>query len=381
VSEPSASDVTASPAEQQTVEQQLQPEGQAVAQRPSEAARPPEEQAVEQEQQPEGQAVAQRPSEEARPPEEQAVEQEQQPEGQAVGQRPSEEAPSREEQAVESDPSSSAAGTEPAAGGPPPPKDPVQEQIKRLESQYQGKRTAKDSADSEFADIEGRLKAFRKLQADIDKVVQAYKAARDQLSIDQRDYDDYRDSEKESLGAQLQPETVDKIKKATDEKKDRDNALAKARDESKSKLTTALDARDKAADVRKEKDAAVTAAMQWTATIAARHAKLKSMSADVTKAHQAGQYALAYWLLVHRDYDTELQAASRWLIKPEELPAKLLAAVDALAKAEKDLADAETAAANARTDLAAAEKALADQNANGEANLRKKLEDMTPSNA
>jgi hypothetical protein len=359
VSEPSAGagDVTASPTEQQTVEQQLQPEGQAVAQRPAGEARPPEEQVVEQEPQPEGQAVAQRPAGEARPP---------------------------EEQAVESDPSSRAAGTEPGAGKPPPtpaPKDPVQEQIERLESEYQGKRTAKDSADSEFADNEGRLKALRKLQADIDKVVQAYKAARDQLSIDQRDYDDYRDSEKKSLEAQLQPETVDKIKKATEDKEDRDNALAKARDESKSKLTRAVEARDKAADARKEKDAGVTAAMQWTATIAARHAKLKSMSADVTKAHQAGHYALAYWLLVHREYHRELQAASKWLIKPEELPAKLLAAVDALAKAEKDLADAETAAANARTDLAAAEKALADQNANGEANLRKKLEDMTPSNA
>ena len=190
MSEPSAGagDVTASPAEQQTVEQQLQPEGQAVAQRPAGEARPPE------------------------------------------------------EQAVESDPSSPAAGPEPGPGGPPPPtptpKDPVQEQIERLESQYQGKRTAKDSADSEFADNEGRLKALRKLQADIDKVVQTYKAARDQLSIDQRDYDDYQDSEKKSLEAQLQPETVDKIKKATEDKKDRDNALAKARDESKSKLTT-----------------------------------------------------------------------------------------------------------------------------------------------
>jgi hypothetical protein len=69
------------------------------------------------------------------------------------------------------------------------------------------------------------------------------------------------------------------------------------------------------------------------------------------------------------------------LIDPDELPAALLAAVNALGDADKALAACDAAFTKRRGELAAAEAHLADRNAKGEAELRDRLKQIVPTEA
>jgi hypothetical protein len=268
-----------------------------------------------------------------------------------------------------------------ATEGQPSAEETLEQAIARLQVESQKAQEAKEAADSRVADADGRLTALRNLQRDSEKARLAYESAREQLEIDQQGYRDFYESEEESLAKLLGPEAVAEVKKKSDDRQAAYDAAKAAVEAKKADLAAAEERRDAAAAVRKEKADQVSQYKALATTIGGRHAQLKAMRDEVTKARQAGQYALAYWLLELRDFRSVLDKGARDLIDPEELPAKLLAAVNELGDAERDYAASESAVGKRRIELAAAEKELADQKAQGETRLRDQLKQIAAANS
>jgi hypothetical protein len=259
------------------------------------------------------------------------------------------------------------------------PAETLEEAIARVRGERSEALAAKEAGDAAFADADGRLTVLEKLQSDIDKAKAAYEAAHDQLTIEQQAYDDYYDSEQESLTEILGhlTGTVDRWHADT-----RTELAAAER-----AVTSAKDRVEQAETNRKDADAdrqveatAVTELQQLVATIQTRHGQLRSIRDAVNKAHQEGHYALAYWLLKHGRYG-ELLNGKPALIDPDDLPAHLLAAVNELGDASKALALADAAVTKRRGELIAAEAHLADRKAKGEAELRVRLTQIVPTEA
>lgn len=254
--------------------------------------------------------------------------------------------------------------------------DSIEKEIERLKKEAQEARDAKDTADITFADKDNRLSTLRTVQRDLDANQQSYAKAYDQLKRDEQVYRDYLNSEKESL-EQL-------LKGLADEVRNKDAALKSDRQALEQQVTEKTKALQEAeakrdasqADV-KDKTERVSQYKKLAATITSRLATLKSRRDEITKADQAGQYAVAYWLLVCRDYSNVLGGEPN-LIKPDELPQRLITALDALATAESQLKKDERAVSKCRDDLAAAKTARDDHVANAEKNLRAQLEQMQP---
>jgi chromosome segregation ATPase len=234
----------------------------------------------------------------------------------------------------------------------------VEQAIARLEAESRAARDEKEAADSRLADADGRLTALRNLQKDSEKATLAYESVHDQLKIDQQGYLDYYEASRS----------------------DYDKAAA-AVEAKKADLAAAENRRDESNALRKQRADRVAQYKQLATTIGARHATLKSMRDEVAKARQSGQYALAYWLLEFRDFKSVLDEGSAALIDPGELPADLLAAVNALADAERDHAANENAVGKRRNELAEAERQLADQKAKGETRLRDQLKQLSPASS
>lgn len=261
----------------------------------------------------------------------------------------------------------------------PKPPETIAEAIARLEAERAAALTAKESADSAFADADGRLEALQKLQADIDKATEAYEGSFDQLKIEQQAYDDYDESERECLEDILGHLTgdVDRATAATDTALA--NAVQRVASAEHDVAAAERDRNDKD-NTRLVAAGRLTALQQLAATIAARHGLLRKIRDAVNKAHQDGDYALAYWLLKHGSY-RDLLNGEPMLIDPDELPAALLEAVNALGDAEEALASCEATLAKQRQELTDAEAELADRKAKGEAELRDQLKTIVPSEA
>jgi chromosome segregation ATPase len=257
----------------------------------------------------------------------------------------------------------------------------VEQAIARLEAESRAARDEKEAADSRLADADGRLTALRNLQKDSEKATLAYESVHDQLKIDQQGYLDYYESEEESLEKLLGPEMVAEVKNKSDASRSDYDKAAAAVEAKKADLAAAENRRDESNALRKQRADRVAQYKQLATTIGARHATLKSMRDEVAKARQSGQYALAYWLLEFRDFKSVLDEGSAALIDPGELPADLLAAVNALADAERDHAANESAVGKRRNELAEAERQLADQKAKGETRLRDQLKQLSPASS
>ena len=132
---------------------------------------------------------------------------------------------------------------------------------------------------------------------------------------------------------------------------------------------------------RKAKAAVVTQYKQLAATIGAGHTKLKALRDEAVKARQAGQYALAYWLVTRPDFSSVLGETAKELIEPNDLPAKLLTAVNELAAADTADAENDKALAKARVALADANRKNAEQQSKGEADLRDELKKIPAAKA
>ena len=261
------------------------------------------------------------------------------------------------------------------------PSEIVDKELKRQDEETERAREVAEGAGSTYKDQKGRSEALSNLKKDIDQAVLVYASVRDQLKIDQQAYLDYQESEKESLEKLLGPEAAAEVKKKSEDKRLADDKAVVGVESKRKELAAAEKERDDSDKSRKGKATEVAEWKQLAATIGARHAKLKSMRDEITKAHQAGHYALAYWLLELRDYDKELKVGAAALIMPDEMPAVLLAAVKSLADAEKDYAAKESTVGKRRNELAEAEKQLADRKAQGEARLRDELKQMAPAQA
>lgn len=254
----------------------------------------------------------------------------------------------------------------------------IEEAIARLEAAFAEARTEKEEADRTFADADGRLTALRNLKRDSETATLAYEKVHDQLTIDQQGYLDYNETEDDSLVKLLGPRAVAEVEEKVEAATAAHDEAVEAVEAAKAALAAAERRRDDSRSVVKERSDRVARYKQLPATIGARHARLKSMRDEVVKARQAGQYALAYWLLVCRDFRSVLDEASQELIEPEELPGRLLAAVNEVADAERDHAKHESTVTKRRNELAEAERRLADLKANGEARLRDQLKQISP---
>jgi hypothetical protein len=262
------------------------------------------------------------------------------------------------------------------------PPETVEQAIARLTKEAEAAQKAKDAADSAFADVDGHLTALRNLQKESDKANQAYKAAHDQLEIDQQGFLDYYDSEKDNLEHLLGTTALKAIDTKVQAKRGADKAAADAVTTANNALTAAATQSDESKADRTEKAAAVTRYQQLPATIGAGHTKLKALRDEAVKARQAGLYALAYWLLVSRpEFSSVLEVSAAELIEPDALPAKLLAAVNELAAAEHTQAENDKALAKCRVDLANAQRENAEQQTKGETALREELKNIPAAGA
>lgn len=262
--------------------------------------------------------------------------------------------------------------------GTPTPGETVDEAITELEGKVAEAREKKEAADRTLADADGRLTALRTLKPDSEKAAAAYEKVHDQLTIDQQSFRDYYESELDSLEKLLGPEAVAEVKKRADARKSDYDAAVAAVEAAKAALAAAEGQRAASDAARRAKADRVGRYKQLATTIGARQATLKSMQSEVAKARQAGQYALAFWLLECRDFKAVLDEGSAQLVEPDELPGRLLAAVNESADAERDHAANESAVTKRRSELAEAEKRLADQKSQGEARLREQLKQLSP---
>ncbi|WP_454778196.1 hypothetical protein [Georgenia muralis] len=331
MSEPSADagDAEAVPAQQKDLDQQLQPQGQAV-----------------------GEAGGSPPTEEEAPPTEQT------------------------EEVVEAatDTDSGAPGTDDdSTGSDSTDDDTIAEKLAQLETDATAARTKKDQADVALADLENRLTTLRAVQKDAETAATAYTAAYDALAREDTAYGEYLQSQEQGLRRQLGEAGVAEVEALDTARKDRANQLETELKTAAEKLTSAESTREEQRLAVKEKGDALAGWKKLTATVTAQHTELKTRREEIAKARQAGEYALAYWLLDQARARRESFDDGPRLIDPDDLQHKLLDAVTALADAQKALADAETAATTAKADLAAATKARDKHRAESEAQLRESL--------
>ncbi|OJF14206.1 coiled-coil domain-containing protein [Couchioplanes caeruleus] len=246
--------------------------------------------------------------------------------------------------------------------------------IKKLEAEAGRARQAKEAAENTLADKENRLAALRTVQRELDANKQAYGAAYDKLKRDEKAYRDFLTSEKGSLEKLLGP-VADEVRKKAAALGDERKSLEREVDSRTTAATEAEAARDASKVKAKELSDRSGELKKLAATITARLALLKTRRDEITKASQAGQYALAYWLLTGRDYAAVLDREPK-LIAPTGLAQALIDALDAQAKAEQRQADDERTVVRHRAELTDARKRLDDHLANGEARLRADLEQM-----
>jgi hypothetical protein len=254
----------------------------------------------------------------------------------------------------------------------PPGAETLEQTVERLTREAGTARAAKEEAESAFTQVDRRLTAVLNLQRDIAKATDTYTAAYEQLKRDQQSYGDFLKSEIETL-----EERLGDVKKDADQKvkdlNDAIGALHATADTKRTALATATTARDTAKSAVKDQTDVVARYRQLSATIAARHAQLKTMRDEAIKARQAGQYAVAYWLLKYRTYESTLTGEPA-IVKPDEFPAELLGQVTTLTDRENTLAAAEADVVRCGQELAAAEKNLAAKETSGDADIRKELE-------
>lgn len=335
MSEPSADadDVEPVPAQAQDLDQQLQPQGQAV-----------------------GEAGGSPPTEEEVPVErtEEAVEA---PTGASGG------------GAHQTDDDSTGSGS--TSSGPSG--DTIAEELARLESDAATARAEKAEADAALADLENRLATLRVVQKDAETATAAYTAAYERLGREDQAYEEYLQCQEEALRRQLGEDGVRVVEALVSARSDRADELDETATDAATTLRSAEAERDRLKDEVKERADAMAGWKKLTAAVTAQHTELTTRREEITKARQAGEYALAYWLLGRARERRESFTSGPRLIDPGDLVDELLGAVEALADAQKDLADAERAATAAKADLAAATKARDKHRADSEAQLRESL--------
>jgi chromosome segregation ATPase len=317
------------------------------------------------------------------PAQEQDLDQQLQPQGQAVGEAggspPTEDAVPTEqpEEAVEAptgDAGSGATGTDSGStGSDSSDDDSIAEELARLEADAETARAEKAEADAALADLENRLATLRAVQKDAATATSAYTAAYERLGREDQAFEEYHQFQEEGLRRQLGEDGVAEVEELVQARKDRADELDQAADDAATTLRDAEAERDRLKDEVKELADALAGWKKLTATVTAQHAELTTRREEITKARQAGEYALAYWLLGRARARRESFDDGPRLIDPDDLEDELLGAVEALADAQKDLADAERAATTAKADLAAATKARDKHRAESEAQLRESL--------
>jgi len=263
---------------------------------------------------------------------------------------------------------------------PPPGDDPFKSAIDELEKEAGEARVTKDTSDLTFADKENRLTALRTARRDLDANQKSYREAYEKLKREEDTYAQYRDSEEDSLKKLLKDKAAEVQRKG--------EALRQRRDDLEAAVPAAEEELRKAEQEPPKSQAAVKKATdivnqykKLAAAVTARHGRLKALRDDITKSEQAGQYAVAYWLL-HFAYANELDGNDvAKPIEPDTLPQELLDALQALATVESTYARDQQNVANRRRELADAKKNRDDHVANAEKELRAELEQVQPAEA
>jgi hypothetical protein len=260
--------------------------------------------------------------------------------------------------------------------------DPIADAIDKLRAEIQGARDKKVSAESAFTDVEGRLKTLETVHKDADATVAAYTSAYDALAADDIAYTEYLEREEDSLATSLGDAKVDKVKQLVRESQERGDRLEREVTTATERLTAAEKARDRRKSEAKAAADLLTAWRKLGATLSAQHTELKKMRDDVTKARQAGQYGLALHLLRRaKRRRKQLVKAGPTLTPPAEVRGALVKAVAAVGDAEKALADAERTVAARKERLAIATKKRDEHRLTAEATLREDLVKVTTGDA
>lgn len=249
----------------------------------------------------------------------------------------------------------------------------INEELARLESDAATARAEKVQADAALADLENRLATLRSVQQDADAATTAYAAGYERLSREDEAYEEYLEFQDESLRERLGEDGVAEVEALVTAWSDRADDLDTAVTTAARTLADAESERDRLKGEVKECSDDLAGWKKLTATVTAQHTDLKTRREEITKARQAGEYALAFWLLGQARTRRESFDDGPRLIDPDDLEEELLDAVDELAKAQKELAAAELAATLAKADLAAATKARDKHRAESEAQLRESL--------
>lgn len=283
-----------------------------------------------------------------------------QPQGQAVGEADG--APPPDDDSTGSSPTSSGSSD-----------DTIAEELARLESDAATARAEKAEADAALADLENRLATLRVVEKDAGTTTTTYTTAHERLDREAQAYQEYLQFQEEGLRHLLGEDGVSEVEALVRARSDRTEELDAATADAAATLHDAEAALDRLKVEVKERADALTGWKKLTATVTAQHADLTGLREEITKARQAGEYALAYWLLGRARARRESLTSGPRLVEPGDLEDELLDAVEALADTQKELADAERAATAAKADLTAATKARDKHRAESEAQLRENL--------
>ncbi|MGY1701264.1 hypothetical protein [Geodermatophilus sp. SYSU D00766] len=271
-----------------------------------------------------------------------------------------------------------------STGSPPVPdadpftraKDELRAKRESAQKRVEGADKEKQESDIELSDADNRFSAIEAAEKDVEANVTAYKSAYAGLEAEDDAYTEYLEREEDSLTQSLGTPRVARVNELVTASKETGKKLESDAETLREELAAAE--RDLAklkadSDVKKRSDV-LSGWKRLTATLVSQHAELKKLRDEVTKERQAGHYGLALYLLgCAKDKREEFADTGPHLTQPANVPNELLKAINALADAENALARAEAKVTALKKKLETATKKRDQHRAKAETTLREEL--------
>ena len=262
-----------------------------------------------------------------------------------------------------------------AAGGSGPHNaEPPPDRAKALEAAVvQATEALKQSQDA-LAEYKLQQEAERAAA----QLVQDYAAEVEALTRSSEELDRYRHAEISFLEGFLDSETRKKIEHATEAAQAAINRLQADVDHQTTKLGPIRQARDTAKATAATATARVEALQRPAASIRERLKGAEAVRAEARKASDAGNYALAYWLVMPGGKLEQALNAEPHILEADALRKEVNAAREAQKAANQALAGRETELKTAEDALRAAQAELASLTSSRDATVSKTVAALNP---
>ncbi|MBR0804351.1 hypothetical protein JQ636_12450 [Bradyrhizobium japonicum] len=269
----------------------------------------------------------------------------------------------------------SPAAAQPAAGVPDIP--PAQKKIEELREKAKDEQSKRKDAELKLQQIDAEIGALGQVTEDLKKISADYLKEYDGLKA-ARQHDSYFEAdEKKCLANILGDVAVGKVTEKVAELLKPITELQKVIDDDAAKLDTYKTMRDKKEGIRDAKKKDFEKQKATAATIKNyQKDPLDALEREIRAAQDAGNFAIAYWLLVSR-FAKKLQDTPE-IPAPANFDAKLIAARDAYVTAIADFYDSDTTVKAAEKALETKRADIAEKKKNFEVDVREALSAIKP---